>query len=310
MKLGIFGDLHFTNKSPVRRLDDYFTTQLNKFNQGLDIFEKEECTHIFQVGDFFDAPTASNYVISTIISLLKNRDIVIYCCYGQHDIAGHAEYTLRRSPLKVLESAGVVKILDSTPIEFPNPQSSDNDKRYVKAYASSFGTEVPKTNSDDPYKLLVTHRMIGDRQLYPDQELPSPREFLKANPKYSIILCGDYHYRFIDTYQGRTIINPGCIVRKSINKFDLEHEPAVVTFDVDINESKVHILDFKPVEEIFDLETKGKKDNEVLLKFVENLKKENTTGTNWKNILLKVLKERKCSVEVRDLIDKAMETKE
>ena len=306
MKAGVFGDTHLTSRGPSRRLDLYFDTQIEKINQGLDIFEAEECTHIFQVGDMFESPDISNHVISTLITLLRKREVKIYCCYGQHDISGHSASTLKRSPLKVLESAGVVKILSEEPIELHGWYSSSTDKRYVNVYGASFGEPVPEVNPDDPYNILVTHRMIGDKSLYPGQELIGPRKFLRDYPGYNLVLCGDYHYRFSDTYNGRTIVNPGCLMRKTISKFDITHRPAVVTFDVLSNELKVHELNVKPVNEVFDLTKVEERDNKKLLQFIESLKSSDKSTIDWQRNLLEILKKRQCNQNVCDLIDKAL----
>ena len=307
MRFGILGDTHFTNRGPKRRLDNYFETQLDKFNQSLDIFEKEECDYVTQVGDFFDSPDVSNYVISTIISLLRQRKVEILCCYGQHDITGHSASTLKRSPLKVLESAGVVRILSQSPIQLQNSRTPvDNDKRYAMLYGSSFGETIPKTLEEDPYNILVTHRMIGDRELYPGQELTSPRKFLRDNPSFNLVLAGDYHYRYSDSYQGRVIVNPGCLMRKTIKEFDLEHRPGVAVFDVNTNELMIHELRVRPVVEVFDLSRKDVKDNEKLLRFIESLKESNESRVDWKRNLVRVLGERKSNQDVREIINNAM----
>ena len=307
MKLGILGDTHFTSRGPNRRLDNYFETQIDKFNQSLDIFEREKCTHIIQVGDLTESPDVSNFVISVIIRLLRERGIVVYCCYGQHDISGHSASTLKRSPLKVLEAAGVVILLKDKPIEQKNVfVPTSNDKRYIMLYGASFGEPVPNTCEDDPYNILVTHRMIGDRELYPGQELVSPRKFLRDNPSFDLVICGDYHYRFKDTYDGRMIINSGCLMRKTISKFDQEHIPGVATFDVNENKLDIFELNIQPVEEVFDLSREEKSDNKNLIKFIENLQESNESTVDWKRNLLKVLEERKACQGVRDLIDNAL----
>jgi len=40
MRLLILGDTHFTTKAPARRIDEYYATQLNKFEQALKIYNE------------------------------------------------------------------------------------------------------------------------------------------------------------------------------------------------------------------------------------------------------------------------------
>lgn len=307
MKIGIIGDTHLTNRSPVRRIDDYWETLYEKVQQALKIFDDRGCEVISQSGDFFDSSTVACKVQSEIIRLLcysgKVEQKGILCCYGQHDISGHSKWTLPNSPLVVLEAAGVVKILKDEPVIIADDKNGFN----LCFYGASFGEPVPKPY-EDSYNVLVAHRMVGDRPLWPGQELVGPRTFLRKHPEYNLIIVGDYHYRFIETWDGRTIINPGAIVRKTISKFDLDHKPAVVVFDTDTNEAEVVELDVKPIEEVFDLTRDVKrKDSKILSQLVEKLKSGGKRLVNWKHFLVQVLEERKSNQKVRDIIDSTLE---
>jgi hypothetical protein len=318
VKIGILGDLQLTNKAPTRRIDDYFQTQLRKFNQALTIFEENNCSCIVQPGDFFDAPTVSNQVKATIISLLNayfgNSSVTtkrIYCCWGQHDVVGHSKYTLPNSPLAVLEAAEVVKVLSGEPTVVG--KVSEDDGTRVCLYGAGFGEDIPEPY-EDCYNVLVTHRMIGDRSLWPGQELVGPRNFLIEHPEFNLVVTGDYHYRFYENWNGRIILNMGALVRKTISKFDLEHEPAVGVFDTSCNSLEIYELCAKPVTEVFDLSSeikdKGRDDEvrkELLAELVERLKQGSGKLLGWKHILAKVLEERKSSLDVREAVDKALE---
>jgi len=305
MLLGIFGDLHLTNRAPVNRIDDYWETQKWKFQKALDIFDKRGVDLVIENGDFFDTTTVACKVKAEIIQLLlangfydQNR---IFCVYGQHDISGHSKYTLPNSPLAVLQSARVVKILDDKPVYAGAGNSCH------AFYGSSFGEPIPEP-SEEFYNVLVTHRMIGDKALWPGQVLTGPRSFLRKNPKFNLIICGDYHYRFVETWNGRTIINPGALVRKTRSKFDLEHIPAAVIFDTDTREVEVVELGAKPIEQVFDLtRPPEKKDNKILVELVEKLRIGGKKLSGWKHFLIKVLEERNSRQEIRDIIDERLD---
>jgi len=305
MKIGLLGDLHLTNRSPERRKDNYFETLLRKLDQAFSIFKKASCDCVIQVGDFFDAPTVANRVKSSVISLLKKHKKKVYCVVGQHDITGHSLQTLNNSPLAVLEASGDVTIVRRAEVI---GDVSDKDSTAVVVYGASFGEEVPEPY-EDSYNILITHRMIGDRPLYPGQELMSPKRFLKKYPDYNLVVAGDYHYRFIEMWNGRTIVNPGALVRKTISKFDLEHNPGVVIFDTATSTVKTVLLDVSPVEEVFDLSKKQEQKNtDLLLQFIESLKdRSSAEQEGWKHILLKVLEERNCSEEVKEVINECLE---
>jgi exonuclease SbcD len=300
-KLGLLGDLHFTSKAPERRKDDYYQTLLGKLKQAFDIFEGENCQWVLQPGDFFDSPQVGNKVIADVIKLILRYHFEVLVCAGQHDIFGHSLETLHSSPLSVLEAANSISLLGRN-------KSLIGERAWV--YGASFGEEVPTPFKVDGYlNVLVTHRMIGNRQLYPDQPLEDPREFLRKYPMYDLVLCGDYHYRFQDHYQGRVIINPGAIIRKTISKYDQEHTPAVCILDLKDLSVKVVELKVKPVEEVFDLAVKPNTDerNEALNRFISSLREQNQFKVGWKVILSKVLGERKPRQSVQDLLNRVLE---
>lgn len=310
MRIGILGDLQLTNKSPMRRLDNYWGTLLGKVTQALEIFDEKKCDCVLQVGDFFDSPTVACKVKSEVIQLFhrfkRDENDRVLCVFGQHDITGHSKWTLSNSPLAVLQSARVVKVLSDNPVIVGNELKEK--LLGIHIYGASFGEPVPKTTFTDSYNILVTHRMIGNKPLWPGQELEGPRQFLRKYPGYNLVVCGDYHFRFTETWNGRTIINPGAIVRKTISKFDLEHRPAVVIFDTDVSKVEVVELKFEPVEKIFNLTRAVERpDSQVLIDLVEKLKKGGRKLSGWKHFLVKVLNERNAREGVRTVIDRNLE---
>jgi len=309
MRIGLIGDTHYTSKTPSRRLDDFWATQKRKTIQALDIFRDRRCDYVLQAGDMFDNPMVSYSVISDLIDIFKEY---VHCIgrplgvvFGQHDIFGHSSATLPNSPLAVLESAGVITLCGPNGLQIGYRGKSES----IVVYGAGFGQDVPTTRSTADYNILVTHRMVGDRPLFPDQELESPVSFLTQNPQFNLILVGDYHYRFISRDGNRTIINCGALVRKSISPFDLEHEPAVAVIDTISNELEVVKLEIEPVEKVFDTTPIQKRDDSKLTKFIEDLRTQQDgkkSEVGWRQKLIEVMDRIKANPEVRKIIDDAM----
>lgn len=300
MKIGVIGDLHLTNHIPERRQDDYFQTLLGKLQQAMDIFTAEGVAYVVQVGDFFDSPTVANRVKSAAIRFFRKYSIPVLCIYGQHDITGHSAATLPNSPLVVLEAAGVVSILGKREL-------GGN----VTIYGASFGEDIPLPANPAGLNILVTHQMIGDRPLYPGQPLESPRVFLRHHPQYQLVLCGDYHYPFQDTYGGQIILNTGCIVRKNLKDVDMGLQPAVATIDLETLVVTHHPLQVEDSSTVFDLTRPVKpvkvETNEVVLqRLVEDLRQSRAVKAGWQAILLRLLDEQKVDVGVKQVLDEAM----
>lgn len=281
MKVGVIGDLHMTSKRPCRRLDeDYLGTLLHKLEQILQI--TRSCEAIIQTGDFFDSPCVGNFVKSATIKLLKSyRSHPIYLVGGQHDIIGHTVASLPSSPLAVLSAAEVVKILGKEPVEIGDG---------VFLYGCSFGEEIPDPTTKG-VNILVIHRMIGDEPLFPEQDIIDPVDFHQHLPKYKIVLCGDYHFRFIKHTKNGVILNPGAVVRKTVHPRDLKHQPCVCIVDTETLKVDEHILSYQPAEEIFSLSCEEAEDKSSFLQeFIANLRQTHHIE-NWKELLLKTVQQ-------------------
>lgn len=215
MLLGIFGDTHFTNRGPENRIDDYWETQKRKLRKALSIFEDRGVDATIENGDFFDTPTVADKVKSEIIQIFYEYGL-IFCVFGQHDISGHSKFTLPNSPLAVLEAARIVKVLDEKPWQIGNQNSSF-------LYGASFGEKVPKPEDPDAYNVLVTHRMIGDKVLWPGQVLTGPRQFLRKNSAYNLIVCltGDTK---VSLLRGDEVSVKDLIGRKEFYVYSYDHQ--------------------------------------------------------------------------------------
>jgi len=295
VKILIIGDMHITSKAPERRLDNYFETILDKLEQAIDYYYQYECSMAVQVGDFFDSPDVSNYVIAEVIEFLKQYNMKIYCIFGQHDIVGHSGVTLKRSPLRVLVAADVVDVVRDY-VEYDN----------VRVYGSSFGQDIPIPIEGDYLNVLLIHDMIADRPLYSGHTPTPPGKFLRRNSGYSLICCGDYHYYFVEKYKDRYIVNPGALVRKTISKDDLALHPSVCMYDTEYRKLHRHYLTVKEPDEVFDMSMKEKKDNKELLTFIESIRNENQISVSWQHILEEVYEERKTTEGVKEQISKAI----
>ena len=303
MKFLLLGDTHITDRKPERRKDlSYLDTILGKLNQIEQVGIRYKCGVVLQSGDWYDSWRVGSNVTCEMISFLKKSKMEWFCIWGQHDIYGHSAESFSYSSLRILQEAAEVKVLGEEPKLIP----SDYHTPDVYLYGASFGQEIPKVVIPKAYNVLIVHQMIGDVPLYPDQELVHPAAFLRKYPNYNLVLAGDYHYRFISQFGGRTCVNPGALVRKTIKEEDLNLLPAVVVFDTDTNDFEIVELKITPSEEIFDLEVKIEKEDpnyERLLAFLENIKRSTNTSVGWKKILSELIAKEKVPDRVIELID-------
>lgn len=307
MKLLLTGDWHLNDTKPKRRLDDYFATQLFKLSQIRQIYDEHNCDAVLQTGDFFDKYRTSYRVVSEVLRYLLTRwhGVPLFCIFGQHDIDGHSAATIHNSGLKVLHAAEVVNLIS----DYGAREVINGVELIGLGFGEELGGNEYKDWLDDDFKVLVVHKMICSESLYPGHTPTTPKAFLRQNPDYDLIVCGDYHYRFIENIRDRYIINPGCLVRKTISEMDLAHEPAVVIFDTDTREAVVEKLAIQSVDKVFDFTTKDiidEPDYVALNKFLANMEAAEGVDVGWREILLGLYKQEKICKRVCDLVDLAI----
>jgi len=294
----LLGDTHFRSQAPEGRLDtDFLSTQLNKLEQVYRVAEEHDCIAILQTGDFFDRYDPTVTTRQRIAHFLYcNRKIPLFTIAGQHDMVGHSVKSIEKSEIKYLEKCGLLNVLGQGKI--------DN----LNLFGASFGQGIPQIINPDDYNILVIHKMIGNRKLYPQQKLDNPIRFLKKHNGFKLIVCGDYHYRFIEQMNNRTICNPGVLVRLKRNIHDLEHKPGVIIFDTDINEYEFVLLDVEPVDDIFNMKEKVEKDDDkYLVDFLNKLQNTGKIATSFDENLQLFYEEHNVSDSIKNKISMVQE---
>ena len=304
MRILIVGDTHITNRRPKRRKDDnYLGTCLSKMGQVEDIYHEKKCDLLIQTGDLFDSFKVSHEVVAAVTKFLHRAEMKVVCTFGQHDISGHNAGTLRKSPLAPLAASNLLKIVHRNTV-FPGIKHS------FGIVGAGFGEEVPDhPNSKFDFTILVVHQMIGNEELYPGQPIVHPNKFLKIHKHYDLLICGDYHYRFLVKDGNRWCINPGALMRKTVGKRDLLHKPAVVLFDTDTRQPEVIELEVAPIQEAFDLSENTKAselNHEVLQLFLDNLKETEGMTVSWQHMLTELYKNKGIRFPVQELISLAI----
>ena len=295
MKLLLLGDTHFTNKVPEKRTDDYYATMMRKFESVLDIFAEEGCDLLLQAGDFFDSPHVSNSVIGDLIEVIQDKigTNKIACIYGQHDLYGHNAESIKKSPLYLLQKAKCVTIIE--------PEGTTIGD--IHLHGASFGQKVYK-NTKKGLTILVVHDMVGEHRIYAGQDMTDAERYLRKHSGYRLILCGDNHNDFHVNYEGRDIINCGCMMRKTTA--DADRKLGVWIFDTDTDSLKYRAIEYQAPEDVFDF-TKKKEavslSDENIKKFVSELKTQKGAKVGWRSVLNGYRKQENVSDAVISIID-------
>jgi len=314
MKIGIMGDVHATRVVPENRIDDYWETFIDKFTWCLEKFKQESVDIVIQPGDFFDSSKASDFVKQYLIYILKNftKSFKILTVFGQHDLRYHSSDTYN-TPLKVLERADVVSIIDNK-----HPLKFDDGDRTVYISGASWFEDIPepiKHDSENILNILVMHKMVirmGEK-IWEGQSNYIEAERLLEVWDYDIVVSGDNHRNLICNKKKKWLINAGSLMRSRINQ--LEHKPKIHMIDTE-NLNKVFTFDvpIKPAQEVFDIErvTFEKERNEDLEAFIDGLQNKGykTEGLDFAQNILTYIKENNVDKEVAETINTIMRVAE
>jgi len=299
MKLLLIGDAHLRMKAPAKRTEtDFMVVCLGKLRQIVKIFKEYGCDVAIQVGDFYDSANPSGELVAETIDLLRTAwskgGFDLLAIHGQHDQLYHTEASMKRSALRIMEAAGVVDLL--------HPDEPTKLTEGVHVYGASFGQDpiVPLVPAE--FNILVAHAMVGDKPLFPGHEITGPHQYAAKHPGYNLYVLGDYHYPFSVAGEGYDVVNPGCLIRKSVS--DIKHKPKVVLYDTDNPGGAEDIyLDVADPEVCFDLtEDEAPKDSPALAELAARLAASGSVGVSFTDTLQQYFDEQGTNPEIKDLI--------
>lgn len=216
MKFILLSDFHITSKQPRSRIGNIIKDFKAKLRFIFKMAEDNNAD-ILQAGDLFNSPRD----ISALYEFLKVRSkfskIKIYSIFGQHDSYFRNQRVLNN--LSILEKANQIILLKNKPIQINN----------INLYGCNWGDDIPKPEKDK-FNILVIHKSINDKPLFPGHEYTNAISFLKNN-EFNLILTGDIHQKFIKSKYERIIVNTGPILRREFNEYNLSHKPQMFLFD-------------------------------------------------------------------------------
>jgi predicted phosphodiesterase len=260
LKILCTGDWHIRETNPEYRIDDFKTTLKNKLKYILNLYDKHDCDLLLQPGDFFDyADRVSYQMLSEWLEFFKNTP-KIFTILGQHDTKNHSLLNTN-IPAYVFDAGSTVKLLKNSQGEtylkdngLLTPKGMPAPLEVISLYKCHYGEKIPKVikNEMDIFKVLVIHKMIiKSKKLWEGQEEYNLAKSLLKKYNYDLIVSGDNHTKFIETYEDKTLINMGSLMRTAKNQQD--HQPAVVIFDTETREYIEELIPIESFDEVFDI---------------------------------------------------------
>lgn len=277
----ITSDWHLRDTIPPCRTDDFIETQWQKVAFISKLQQKHDCP-VIHAGDLFDNWKPSPHLLTkTIENIPKN----FYTIYGNHDLPQHSLDMADKCGVRTVEAAGALTILSKT----------------------HWGDSPDCSLLIRDRKILVWHVLAYQGiPPYPGAPNTAARRLIRQFPDYDLIITGHNHKSFIETYNGRVLLNPGCITRQESD--ESSYIPKVWLYCAETNTVEaVHIphspgVVIKPINTVRKEECRQRidafiskldTDLDISLDFGKNLEQFfliNKVGAGIKDIIYKTIK--------------------
>ena len=237
MRLLFFTDSHIRGTTPKSRKDDFTDTLERKFNEIVQIIDKENIDYVIHGGDLFDRPDVSISLVTKFAKILNTIKVPIYIISGNHDIFGHNPKTLNRTMLGLISELNVLNIINENEKVF-----LEKDKIKIQLTGQPYTYDIDNPNDKShyivrevvdgvDYSINIVHGMLLDKPFI--KGVPYTLVDDIKSTLADITLSGHYHSGFEKVeIDGKYFLNPGSIVRVSNSLREIKRKPKVVIIDL------------------------------------------------------------------------------
>lgn len=256
-KFVIVGDPQFRGVNPIARKDDFPSAILAKIDEVHQIARRINADAILQPGDLFDSPMMSYSVLLRLMTILQMSPCPWVCIPGNHDLFGSNADTYSRTPMAVLEQAGIIRVLRDL------RQSVDlthgiGDVTFITGRGFDWEMDThPGTYASPPDSdIHLVHGMLVPAALPIDTKHTLIKD-VKTTARVTI--CGHNHLGFgiIKRDDGKIFINPGALCRETAHEAEMERQVQVCILEITKDTEKAWmepITCARPAEEVLSRE--------------------------------------------------------
>lgn len=253
MKVLFFTDTHIRGTNPRSRLDVFQDTLYNKLNEILNFIKENKINYVIFGGDLLDRPDVSLSVMQRFIYLLNQFPKPIYMVLGNHDIYGQNPNTVNRTIIGILETLGIVHILDN------NHVILEDEEMKIKVTGANYYYDIDvdinkekyisKNKDGCDYLIHVVHGMLMEKSFI--KEVPHTLiDDIFSMTEADITLCGHYHTGFgALKINDKYFVNPGALVRINNSLSEIKRSPSFAVINLEKNNIEISIEKLKTAPE-------------------------------------------------------------
>ena len=208
-------------------------------------------------GDLFHTPDVSNKFTGEIAQIIKSWGVDTYVVPGNHDLYGYNISTLYNTKLGLLETTGVIKILDRLHpliIKRGNFRIGIDGQEYYEDIDKGNPADFSVTDLSVDLNILVYHGMLLDHKFFSGVPHTLIDDVITSA---DLVLAGHYHPGFAQVeLNDTTYCNPGSGLRIENTAENRANTPKMAVIDIDESSAEFTIkyvpyASAKPGDDVF-----------------------------------------------------------
>lgn len=208
-------------------------------------------------GDLFHTPDVSNKFTGEIAQIIKSWGVDTYVVPGNHDLYGYNISTLYNTKLGLLETTGVIKILDRLHpliLKRGNFRIGIDGQEYYEDIDKGNPADFSVTDLSVDLNILVYHGMLLDHKFFSGVPHTLIDDVITSA---DLVLAGHYHPGFAQVeLNDTTYCNPGSGLRIENTAENRANVPKMAVIDIDENSAEFTIkyvpyASAKPGDDVF-----------------------------------------------------------
>ena len=293
-------DIHFSDKSPQSRTDNWKEALLDKISQVGEIAREVKAHAVLDGGDLFHVKSpgrTSHELVRSIMEAQSTYPCPTYACIGNHDVV-YGDYTyIHQQPLGVLFSSGVLnRLYDEHEVTFEAFNNSNHCNPFRPgrpAWVESFKVRVVGIpyhgvrydwdrftsikKGDEDYLVVVAHVLASEKggSMFEGEDIIKYSDLKSLDP--DVFCFGHWHkdQGVTEISPGKWVVNVGSLSRGSLSQDNLDRVPRCAVLGFSESGINIETRDLKvaATSEIFDLEGKERQEaqSDVIESFVGKL---------------------------------------
>ena len=300
-KLVHITDLHFANKPPASRIDDYNETLFKKLEWVVKFANKKKADALLLGGDMWHTYQPNIHLFLRFLDILNGFVNPVYFIWGNHDIQGSNTDHIDRTAFGFMNRMPFFKNIHKKPVEFDDCTLTGYN--YSVKEDCQLHWPWPEKIKTKKMKVLLTHPMITRERSIVVDDIYKQVNFKEITTDADIMLCGHYHGGFTPhegEYEGKNFLlaNPGSFGRVNPKEAKESIGPALTYIQIKGKESIVDYVKIPTlkIKDIFDLSERARKKRKKenindFKETLEELSESNIMGDNFAQALTEVLED-------------------